>query len=158
MVKPGLLKGQMIIEVVVAFTITVIALVGILQLSQRSVNSSGAANRTALATAYANAAIDWVTNEKNTSGWSGLREKCLPGELGYDCGPTVYCLGSLGWSAPPCSDTNISGTEFDRSLSLSVAPVLPPSPKILKATVTVNWREGDRSPSVSRTFEFVESR
>jgi hypothetical protein len=146
-----LLKGQMMIEVVVAFTITVIALVGLLQLTRRSVGSAGGSGRVSTATAYANAGIDWISNEKTVNGWAGLRDRCLP-VPGATCGPTAYCLGDLDWSSPSC---NISGTEFDRNVTLTVSASME-TKSTLVATVVVSWTEGNRPDSVTRTFRFID--
>jgi len=132
-------KGQMIMEVIVAFTVTVIALVALLQLTRRSVGSAGGSGRTSAATAYANAGMEWVTNEKiiNGGSWEWLRKKCLPDEPANICGPTVYCLGILSWSSPSC---DISNTEFSRNVRFEIQN--DAAQRILEVKVVVSWVEG----------------
>jgi len=51
-------KGQVLIEVIMAFAIAVVALLGLIQLSTKSVSSSGTAKRESQATAYAQQAME----------------------------------------------------------------------------------------------------
>ena len=74
--------GQAMVEAIVAFAIVMVAIVGLVDLSKRSVTSSGISQRESRATSYLNQGMAWVRGQRDTLGWSGF--SALAGQ--------IYCL------------------------------------------------------------------
>lgn len=159
MARARLVKGQMMVEVVVAFTVMVIAMVAILQLSKRSVRSSGGANRAAVATSLADEGMDWIRNEENVHGWDWLRGK---GAVADDGSAVEYCLSTsppVWGSAGGCGAGDTLGTEYQRYFFISgaaqVMPAPTPAKRVIEINMTVEWQEGSRTQKTDRYYQFV---
>jgi hypothetical protein len=139
-----------------AFAITVMVLVGLLQLSTRSVNNSGLSNRQSLATNYANEGMQWVKEQKNILNFEKLKIKCNIGVFPNCTG--AYCLNTLGWNTGTCGSSTIGTTEFTRNLAISGSTVTANgiTKNQITATVSVTWNESGRSSSSHQTFIFVD--
>ena len=148
--KIRLKTGQALVEAVAAFAIVMIVLVGLLQLSNRSVTNSGEASRQALATTYVTEGLQWVKDQR-LSGWPGFKAYCgntIP------CSHT-YCLNQLTWSVSgTCTSGNVGNTEYQRLLQLNGAN--PLGKDEITATVTVSWEEAGRMVTARQTFTFVD--
>lgn len=139
-------KGQAIVEVIIAFMVATIAVLGLVQVATRSVANAGAAKRAAQATAYAMEGMEWVTGQKYTVAWSDFWDKigdwCL-----NDVGATVTWLSLAGGT---CGSGVISGTEYSRYMTL-----VQVSPDEAEVTVAVKWQEGARTVIESQTSKFT---
>ncbi len=139
------LSGQAIIEAVLAFSIVMVVLVALLQLSNKSVTTSGAASRQALATSYVTEGLQWLKQFRADKGFGkdgGLLSKCMPGSV------CTYHLNDLDWtnSATP----NIPGTEYNRNLVMDSQTA-----NQVVATVSVSWQETGRTATAKQVFIFV---
>jgi hypothetical protein len=143
-----LLKGQLLIEAIVAFSITMIALVALLELSNRSSATSGLANRTAQATAYADEGMNWVDQQESIMSWSDFNDVVAGGS---------YCLKSLDFdSGGSClSGNEIAGTIFTRNLVFTTG--VRNSKNYIDANVTITWPEGSRTVTVKRQNEYFNN-
>ncbi len=142
--KKFYLRGQAMVEAVVAFGVVMVVLVALLQLSNRSVVSSGAANRQAVATGYVTAGLQWLKQER-------IKNSLNEGLLGHcPSGTCNYCLNNLDWGND-CSVTNIAGTEYSRRLTLNSSVT-----DQVTATVAVSWQESGRTVTATQTFTFVK--
>lgn len=131
--------GQAIVEVIIAFAVATIAVLGLVQVATKSVANAGAAKRAAQATAYAMEGMEWVTGERDTSDWQTFFDRGSPLE--------TYCLSGLAWGAMPCSQ--ITSTEYTRTATLESLG------QLVTATVTVSWAEGSRTAAESQTSTFT---
>jgi len=141
-----LVGGQAIVEAIVAFAIVVVAVVGLVDLTKRSVFSSGISQRESQATTYLNQGMSWVRGQREILGWSGFLAKA-----GF-----IYCLpsddlASAGWDTTVVDVANCSAlgqTEYTRAVTMSTATATPAGGGVEIGVVTaemeVRWREGER--------------
>lgn len=134
-------KGQLLIEVMIAVSVAVVAIVGIVQVANRSVNNSGAARRQSEATTYGTEAIEWIVAQKDIGGWGSLVSHAN----------NTYCFNV----SPP--DSNWPGTGSCSSGQLIGSPaqylrqvvltLIGPDNKEVRIDATVSWNEGGRTVS-----------
>lgn len=154
MVYKSNVSGQAMVEAVMAFGVAVVILVALLQLSNRSVGTSGVASRQALATAYVTEGLQWVKQQRTSDsgdGFKGLQEKCGPAV------PTCveyYCLNQLGWYLTCGTDVTIPGTEYDRRLILTGENL--DGKFQITATVVASWWETGRQMTAKQAYTFVD--
>ena len=147
----------MIIETMVAFFVSMMALVALLELSNKSANSSGLSNRSAVATAYADEGINWVKQQRISMTWGDFLAESNSGGL-------AYCLKSppfsfTGGACNPSGD-EISGTIFTRNLTMNRGTMNDAggnSQVFVTAYITVTWSEGGRVEKIQRDSEFFNS-
>ncbi|TSC87468.1 MAG: hypothetical protein G01um101416_451 [Microgenomates group bacterium Gr01-1014_16] len=126
-------------EILIAFAVAVIAIVGLAQIATKSVANAGAAKRSAQATVYAMEGLEWITGERDTTDWQTFYARS-----------GAYCISGLTWASLPCG--TIGTTEYSRSVV--VTPAIVNSVQQVTAAVTVTWTEGTRTASVSQTSKF----
>jgi hypothetical protein len=145
-------KGQMIIEAMIAFSVSMVALVALLQLSNRSAANSGLANRSAIATAYADEGINWVKQQRKNMTWDAFLAAAQGG--GHS-----YCLMSppFSFTLGGCNPTGneITGTIYTRNLTMTTG--IRNSKVFIGANVTITWPEGNRTKTVQRRSEFFNN-
>ena len=146
---PAVRQGQAIVEVIIAFAVAVVAIVGLVSVATKSVSNSGVSKRQSTATAYATQAMEWVRQQRDVMSWTDFAEKVSA---------PSYCLGSTlpaptSWpgAAASCGGCLvISNTEFTRCITLS-----SPGANQVQAIVTVTWPEGVRTMNTNQTTIFT---
>jgi len=134
------------VEVIIAFAVATIAILGLVQVATKSVANAGAAKRAAQATAYAMEGMEWVTGQKYTVGWADFW-----GKTGTWCLNDVEA--AVTWLSLPggnCGSDVISGTEYTRYMTLAQV-----SSDETDVTVSVSWQEGARTAIESQTSKFT---
>lgn len=132
-------NGQAIVEVILAFAVATIAILGLVQVATKSVANAGAAKRSAQATAYTMEGMEWVTGERATSDWQTFFNRGNP--------VTTYCISGLSWGTMPCGQ--IGSTEYSRTATLTSSGLQT------MVTVSVSWVEGSRTASESQASTFT---
>jgi len=131
--------GQAIVEVIIAFAVATIAILGLVQVATKSVANAGAAKRAAQATAYAMEGMEWITGERDSTDWQAFYARS-----------GLYCISVLAWGSP-CGP--IGTTEYSRTVTMT--PGVVNSVQQMTVTVTVSWNEGSRIATESQTSEFT---
>jgi len=140
-------KGSILIEVTIAFAISVFALGALTQLSTKSVSSSGFSRRQSVATGYAIQGQELIRNEKDRLGWDAFKSAYS----GTRCFNGTQLIGG--------SNCQIGTSEFSstiRILFLTVTPV-PVGPQIQVANVesVVSWTEGGKIYNSTQNTQYV---
>ena len=135
-------KGQVIVEIMIAFAVMVVAVVALVSAVTKSVSNSGVSKRQSAATAYATQGMEWVRGQRDVLGWGGTG--------GFYAKAGAFCLNRLAWNSRPC--VLIAGTEFTRIVNISqvVGDV-----QQIQAVVTVTWVESARTQTTSQTTFFT---
>ncbi len=131
--------GQAIVEMVIAFAVATMAVLGLVQVATKSVANAGAAKRAAQATAYAMEGMEWITGERATSDW-----QTFYGRSG------TYCISVLAWGST-CG--SIETTEYSRTVTMT--PAVVNSVQQVTARVNVSWSEGARTATETQTSIFT---
>lgn len=129
-------RGQAIVEAIVAFAIVMVAVVGLVDLSRRSVTSSGISQRESRATTYLNQGMAWVRGQREILGWSEFFVKA-----GFTYCLAAEDLAAASWSTTVTDIVNcpaLGQTEYTRAVTLtdSLGTIL--------VELEVRWREGER--------------
>jgi Tfp pilus assembly protein PilV len=136
-------KGQLMIEVIIAISVAMVAIVGLVQVATRSVNNSGSARRQSEATTYGTEALEWVVAQKDLKGWEDFEDKA-----------GTYCFGVSPpgdvWPEQGDCDEATLGNPVQYTRTVNVSNI---SANEMGVDVTVSWNEGDRvvSSKQSRT-------
>lgn len=134
--------GQALVEIILAFAVAVVAIVGLVSVATKSISNSGVSKRQSTATAYAVQGMEWVRGQRDVLGWSGTS--------GFFSKSGDYCLSTLAWNSMPCGI--IDSTEFTRKVNMSrlVGP-----PQQVLTVVTVTWVESGRTLTTTQTTYFT---
>lgn len=134
--------GQAIVELIIAFAVAVVAVVGLVAVATKSVSNSGVSKRQSTATAYATQGMEWVRGQRDVLGWGGAG--------GFYAKAGTFCLNTLAWNSMPCAA--ITGTEFTRTVVMS--QVAGP-PQQVQTVVAVTWTESARTLTAGQTTFFT---
>lgn len=118
-------SGQMLVEVLLAIAVAALVLVGLAQLSTRSLSTSNFSRSKSQADVYAQEGVETVRNERNTRGWSDFFAN-------YSC----VASENLGTFTRQTVCDKVSGT-----------------PEKVIVTVTVSWNEAGKAFNSSQTTE-----
>lgn len=122
--------GQTLFEVVVAVSVAVLVITGILTAVALSLANAEFARRQAEATRYGQEAIEWLRKER-ASGWSSFSSHAST---------PAWCLKTPSWSDPPLlpcgQDDMISGTSYWREVRFTYR-----SDNAYDVLVTVSWQD-----------------
>ncbi len=132
--------GQVLIELLLAFAVSSVALVGMAQIATKSVSNATYSKTRSEANKYAVQAIEYIRNTKNTLGWATFAlitgDKCM----------SQLSLATSG----TCGTTTITGTNFIRYATFdNVAGQKT-------VTVTVSWPEQAGSQKSVQTIIFKQ--
>lgn len=143
----------MIVEVMIGFGVVIVAMVALLQLSNKSVGNSGAAERQSQSTRYATEGLDWVKGQQQELGWTEFLALAAPDSSP----PRRYCLNDLSWThTGSCgTGTTIANSEFTRNLEMSYSTDGATGKNIVNVQLVVSWYEGDRMATTNRTYQFT---
>lgn len=122
-------KGQSLFEVVTALGVVTIIIVALVALASNSIHNSNFSKDKALATRYAQEAVEWLRKERDNN-WDTFSIKAVT--------PT-WCLPSLSWTAAlvgDCDGDYISNTRFEREISFTVTDA-----KTIEVQVVVFWQD-----------------
>lgn len=143
--------GQSLFEVTVILGVVSIVLVALLSLSAYAIRNSSFSNNNALASKYAQEALEWIRQQRDEN-WNNISSRATPSP------GNVYCLQSVSsWPdrVGECNSTQyISGTNlFRREATLIDVSGGVQSTKI-DVVVEVKWRDaqGEHSARASTRF------
>ncbi|MBU0570048.1 hypothetical protein KKB40_04710 [Patescibacteria group bacterium] len=159
-------RGQSLFEVLFAVAIAAIILVGVVSLSTTSIRNTGYSNNNALATKYAQQAVEWLRGERD-GGFLVFRDRTVTS--------ATYCLNevSLSWNNDTgCSNSQfITGTFFLRSVSFICYETDPANPanfllvgcsdadvNNIEAIVRVKWTDAQGDHVVRTVSRFTDWR
>lgn len=124
--------GQTIVEVMMAVAIGVVALVALVQLSNKTVVSNGIAKRVTEAHDLATQAMELIRTTKSTTGWQTFRTTYTAGSWCFN--------GTAVVSGSNCViGSSVYSSDVDFVFSTSGAN------EQVVATVTVSWIEGSQT-------------
>lgn len=135
--------GQSLFEVVFALAITALILTGVVSLSAMTIRNSDYSKNNALATKYAQEAVEWLRGQRDTD-WTTFYTHS-------GTTPVVTCLGTSPITSWGGSCT-ISGTVFSRSVTLTTDSA---NLDIIEAMITVSWTDGNGEHRVTSTTRFT---
>lgn len=135
-------KGQFLIELLVALTLSVMIIVAVVGLSAVSVKTAYRAKQDTQAKRLADEAIEWLRSKKKEN-WYSFYSKANGG---------YYCLNSLTWPPPTGACTNYSGL-YKRDLRLD--GYLGSGKEKVKAAVIVSWKDNQGDHNVTLTTIFT---
>jgi type II secretory pathway pseudopilin PulG len=118
-------SGQSLIEILTALTIVLLVIVALIKATSVSIKSGDYSKSQALATSYAQEAIEWVRAERDED-WDNVA-----GHTPIES----FCLNDLSWSGGWCGYT--LGDRFKRELSLSDAG----GGNTIEVRVVVGWQD-----------------
>lgn len=123
-------KGQTLVELVVVLAVVGMIVTGVVSIAAVSVRNARFSKDQASASRYAQEAMEWIRQERDTS-WSGF----------YNRRDRTYCMPTLSWSQTSgCnSDQFISNTQFIRTATL--APLTPLDENSVQVDVSVSWSD-----------------
>jgi len=132
--KNILLSGQSLFEVIVALALVTLIITAVVTLATSSIRNADFSRDNALATKYAQEAVEWMRQERDVS-WSTFRTATL----------SKTQLGTLSWSA---GTDVIPGTKFKRTMKFD-----HDGDDSVTADVIVKWEDGNGVHEVkSRTI------
>lgn len=127
-------KGQVLVELLLAFVVASLSLVSMAQIATRSVSNSGYATNRSEATNYTSSGMEWVRKQRPIDGsfytYSGL-----------------YCLNTnpiSGLGGGGCGTTVIGTSIFSRDVTFT-----PSGSPVNQQTVTVSTKWTDRGRQFS---------
>lgn len=136
-------KGQSLVEVVMAVGIISLILVGLVSAISFSLSNTQYARNKALATKYSQEALEWFRSERDTLGWAAFVSYAPT----VTCNKNNYCQNqnTFSWSVPgTCTGVIVDNLNiFKRNTYLQTE-----SPDRVKVSVTTQWSQGSRDPSV----------
>ncbi|KKU68341.1 MAG: Tfp pilus assembly protein pilV [Candidatus Amesbacteria bacterium GW2011_GWA1_47_20] len=119
--------GQMLVEVLLAIAVAALVLVGMAQLSTRSLTTSNFSRSKSQADVYAQEAVEMIRTERTTKGWSDFF--------------TSYSCDTL--------DGTLTGG-FTRNATCTKVSGIPEK---VTVTVTVSWAEAGKTFNSTQTTE-----
>ncbi|MEK9200746.1 MAG: hypothetical protein AAB909_02095 [Patescibacteria group bacterium] len=122
-------RGQTIVEVMIAISVGVVALLALVQLSNRTVVTNGVAKRVTEAHDQATSAMELVRTEKAEAGWEAFKTNFSSGQWCFD--------GSAVTSGSGCG---VSGSEYINDVDFVFST--SGSNEQVVVTVTMTWTEG----------------
>lgn len=141
MVRTSNSNGQSLVEVVVSMGIISMILVGLVSAITYSLANTQFARNKALATKYSQEAIEWYRSERDTLGWAAFKSYAPTATCTIK---NNYCLNTFGWSPGTCIGVIIDDYYiFKRNSYLQTE-----SPDRIKVSVTTQWTQGRRTPTV----------
>ncbi len=121
-------SGQMLVEIVLAIAVAALVLVGLAQLSTRSLNTSDFSRSKSQADAYAQGSGEWIRNQRSSLGWTAFYASPV-------CGPSCGDLGN--------------GYTRNAAFTKDAGP-----PEKVTVTVTVSWVGSGKTFNVKQTAVF----
>ncbi len=135
-------RGQMLVEVVIAISVAVLAILGLVSVTTKSVNNSAAAKRQVEATTFGTEVMQWIVAQRDISGWNAVAAKATVSGQQY-CFPTSLVNKTMNdWPTPgPCVGYQLgSPPGFNRDVTLTLTV---PAQEV-QVDVVVSWIEGSR--------------
>ncbi len=145
--------GYSLYEVIVVLGVVSLVLIGIVSLATRSIRNSSFSQNNAMASKYAQEAIEWLRQERDKS-WDNFYSKA-------SSSGNIYCLRNLNsWPSPSPNGCGINdfieGTNnFYRESTLSLVSIDGPSSTIVNALVVVRWNDSQGTHSVRSATTFT---
>ena len=121
-------KGQVIIEALIAFAIAMVAILGFVHVTNKSVSNSGFTKRQSEANTYAGAGLEWIRNQKNSVGWNAFKTGYPQGNYCYD-GTTLRAMASCGVG------------EYTSTITIAYVTPTPSGPQIMSVSSQVSWSD-----------------
>lgn len=124
-------QGQSLIEVLAALAIAVLVILALVHITTISIKNAAFARNQALATKYAQEAMEWLRSQRDSS-WTNVLSKATASG--------TYCLNVLNWSSASSCSSTLSGTLFKRELIFSDVDSTS-----LNAKISVVWIDDDET-------------
>lgn len=145
--------GQSMFEVVLALAVIALVVVGVVVLSVYSVRNTTFSKNKTLAGRYAQEALEWLKDERNTD----------PASFRTHILTTTYCLDALAWTniGSCLSDEVIMDTTFLREVtfaSTSQNNSKGESVIIVNAKVVVSWTDAQGTHEVQSSTDMADFR
>ncbi len=149
--------GQVLVEILLAFALSSVALVGMAQIATKSLSNSTYSKNRIEANKYAVQGIEWLRGQKNITAWttfigvSGTR--CLNWDLPVLAPSSVTALSA---PSPTCPTANLQDANYSGgSVNFSRTVVFTPSPPSQQTVnVIVSWNDKFGTQSSSQTIIF----
>lgn len=152
-------KGQLLVEVLVAATLLVLVLVAVTGLVVQSIKAANQAKNKVLATRYGQEAIEWFKGYRDWMGWDNFYDELANDDAGTP-NEVVYCLeASL---RPPISATDFSpftnytdvgsctlGPGFTKVATVNLNPPGAGPQQAINVSLTVWWDSGQNSVTLA---------
>lgn len=155
------LRGQTILEVLLAVMLITITFVGLYALSSSSIKQTSYSRNLSLASTYSSEASDWLYDAKRVYGYQALAAK-FDGDSGAATTVT-YCLDLLPATSElfeamvPASCTSadrIADTIYLRSMTIDLSEL---ALNTIHATITTTW-EDNTAPASAQTITIGQTR
>ncbi len=142
--------GQSLLEAVVGTALVTLVLTALVAAISYSLSSSQNSKQRALATKYAQEAVEWLRGERDTN-WFDFYSRA------GEASAAVYCLDTLDWvgNNGACGSSDyIPGTNLRRQISLlgngiDLSAVPPRNQDRVDVTVTVSFPRGSQQSDVT---------
>lgn len=138
-------SGQSLFEVVIAVGLSALILSAVASLSAGTVRNSGFTRNNAIATKYAQEALEWLRSQRDAD-WTNLSNN-----IGNKC---LNTSPPTGLTNPPCSQ--ILTTVFSRQITLALVDVADPDK--IDAEVIVSWTDAQGTHEVKSQTRFTNWR
>ena len=147
------IKGQSLYEVVIAFFMMSVIIVGVVILATNSITNSSFSKNKTLASRYAQEATEWLRGQRD-AGMDEFIAKIIPPVETY-----TYCLDTLSWSnTGTCSNSEfITGsTIFKREVVLR--KIIYSGKNIIEVDISVIWDDSKGEHEVRSVTNFSDIR
>lgn len=147
-------SGQTLFELIVSLGIGILIVTAVVVLVTGSVKNTTFSQNNAMATRYAQEALEWAKGVKEGS-WSTLYDKSTAVD------GTTYCLQTLVWTngSPNPNCTPISGTVLERKINVKRLDTDNDDVyETIHVTSTVNWVESGQTHNVTLDTQFTDWR
>lgn len=128
-------SGQSLIEVMVAVSISMVVLVGLLSITSLGLTNSELSRNKTRGNEYAQEAVEWLRGQRDAN-WNTF----------YTRAPGTYCLNTLAWQSGACSAGTVINDQYDlftRQITLT-----PNGIDRVTVVVTVRFPSGERTELV----------
>lgn len=124
--------GQSLIEVLTALAVILLVIVALIRATTISMKSSDYSKTQALATSYAQEAVEWIRAERDKD-WDELANKAT------DTG-SKFCLKSLDWLSGSCGDDDSLEADLRFKREVTLKRIGGEGNKI-EVKVVVSWQD-----------------
>ncbi len=140
------MKGQILIEMIIASGVVMMGMLAVVQLSTRSLSGSGFSQRQATALSYTNRTMSWLKSEKDKD-WDLFSAKLSGGE---------YCISDPPtWTPSPCNVFVGSKGSFPGYTGKFVMSVYNSDVSRIKVDIYLQWDETNMTPRSQQSIIFT---
>jgi Tfp pilus assembly protein PilV len=141
------MKGQILVEMIIAAGVVMLGMLAVVQLSTRSLSGSGFTQRQATALSYTNRTVNWLKSEKNVD-WDTFVAKLAGGG--------EYCITDPpSWVQAPCSVFIGAKGSFPGYTGKFVMSVYNSDVSRIKTDIYLQWDETNMTPRSQQSVIFT---